>query len=352
MTSYSGKITGDKVHISELRTEDIHSSGTIYWDSFDPPLSAVGVSGLSAVLDTSDDADGHDIQNLGTLYATGVQATGIQGTIVNGTVTNFQTTQTKDLELNSGGGGNTATLSFQGTNPAMDSFIIGDSTWKTGCTHLDLSSGTNVFPNDIDPTAYAWGGYWDQTNTGAGGIFIHLDDDEQSGWRDFRQTETSSPWAYTPASTPFYVVTKATSNTLHSTQLVRVRFFVQNYGYGRIYIALDKSTDGGATRSEITGSARLCIPREVQGGISLANVKQIGQIDLEMVITDTDFSSGAEMRIYPKIRTDDEPNGDGGRCEILVGGKPEDAYGIQARNAQVIIYGMPVASKWTFKDGA
>ena len=69
MTSYSGKINGDKVHINELRTEDIHSSGTIYWDNFDPPLSAVGVSGLAAVLDTSDDADGHDINNLGTLNA-------------------------------------------------------------------------------------------------------------------------------------------------------------------------------------------------------------------------------------------------------------------------------------------
>jgi len=352
MTSYSNKINGDKVHITELRTEDIHSSGTIYWDSFDPPLSAVGVSGLSAVLDTSDDADNHDIQNLNTLYATGVQATGISGTVINGTVGNFPTIQGKDIALNSGGGGNTATLSFTGTNPAQDSFIVGDSTWKTGCTHLDLSSGTNIFPVDIDPTAYAWGGYWDQTNTASGGIFIHLDSDEQSGWRDFRQTEQSSPYAYTVASTPFYVITKATSNALHAKQLIRIRFLIQNYGYGRIYIGYDKSTDGGATRTEISGSGRLCIPREVQGGISLANVKQIGQIDLEVVVEDTDFSSGAEMRIYPKIRTDDEPDGDGGRCEILVGGKPEDAFGISVRNAQVILEGHPVATKWQFKNGA
>jgi hypothetical protein len=352
MTSYSGKINGDKVHINELRTEDIHSSGTIYWDNFDPPLSAVGVSGLAAVLDTSDDADGHDINNLGTLNALAVSATGIAGTNVNGTVGTFGTVQSKDLDLNSGGLGNTATLSFGGTNPAMDSFITGDPTWKTGCTHLDLSSVTNVFPTDIDPSFYSWGGYWDQTNTASGGINIHLDADTQTGWRDFRQTDTSSPYAYTPASTPFYVITKATTNTAHVKQLIRIRFMVEQYGYGRIYIALDKSTDGGVTRSQISGSARLCTPREVGGGIQAAAVKMIGQIDLEMIVEDNDFISGSEMRIYPKIRTDDEPNGDNGRLVILVGGRPEDSFDLQARNAQVILEGEPVPTKWTFKDGA
>ena len=352
MTSYSGKINGDKIHINELRTEDIHSTGTIYWDNFDPPLSAVGVSGLAAVLDTSDDADGHDINNLATLNATAVQATGIQGTIVNATVGNITTAQCKDIDMNSGGGGATSTISFGGANPAMDTFITGDPTWKTGCTHLDLTSTTNVFPTDIDPSFYSWGGYWDQTNTAAGGIYIHIDTDEQSGWRDFRQTDTSSPYPYTPGSTPFYVITKATTRTTHIKQLIRIRFMVQQYGYGRIYIALDKSTDGGVTRNQILGSARLATPREVQGGISAANVKSIGQIDLEMVVEDSDFISGSEMRIYPKIRTDDEPNGYNGRCVILVGGRPEDSFGIETRNAQVIIQGEPVPTKWQFKNGA
>jgi hypothetical protein len=352
MTSYSSKINGDKVHINELRTEDIHSTGTIYWDNFEPPLSAVGVSGLAAVLDTSDDADGHDINNLATLNATAVAATGIQGTIVNATVGNITTAQCKDVDLNTGGGGNTSTLSFSGTNPAQDTFITGDPTWKTGCTHLDLSSTTNVFPVDIDPTAYSWGGYWDQTNTSSGGIYMQLDSDEQAGWRDFRQTDTSSPYAYTPASTPFYVITKSTSNLQHTRQIIKVRFFIQDYGYGRIYIALDKSTDGGTTRSQIGGSPRLVIPREVQGGISLANVKVIGFINYEVVVDDPDFATGSEMRIYPKIRTDDEPNGDGGRCVILIGGKPSDAYGIETRNSQVIVTGQPVPTKWTEKDGA
>ena len=352
MTSYSGKINGDKVHINELRTEDIHSTGTIYWDNFDPPLSAVGVSGLSAVLDTSDDADGHDINNLGTLNATAVSATGIAGTVVSATVGNLVTAQCKDVTLNSGGGGNTSTLQFSGANPAMDSFITGDATWKTGCTHLDLSSTTNVFPVDIDPSAYAWGGYWDQPNTASGGIYIQVDRDEQSGWRDFRQTTTTSPYGYTPTSTPFYVITKATTNTIHIKQLIRLRFTVQEYGYGRIYVALDKSTDGGTTRTQISGSARIATPRETQGGISAALVKSIGMIDIEMVVEDADFISGAEMRIYPKIRTNDEPDGYNGRVTILVGGRPEDSFGIEVRNTQVIIEGQPVPTKWTYKEGA
>ncbi len=352
MTSYSGKISGDKVHINELRTEDIHSTGTIYWDNFDPPLSAVGVSGLAAVLDTSDDADGHDITNLGTLNATAVQATGIQGTVVNATVGNITTAQCKDIELNSGGGGNTSTLSFGGTNPAQDTFITGDPTWKTGCSHLDLSSTTNVFPTDIDPSFYSWGGYWDQTNTASGGIHIHIDRDEQSGWRDFRQTSETSPFAYTPGSTPFYVITKPTTNTLHIKQIIRLRFTVQQYGYGRIYVALDKSTDGGTTRTQISGSGRIATPRETQGGVSAALVKNIGMLDIEMVVEDADFISGAEMRIYPKIRTNDEPDGYNGRCVILVGGRPEDSFDISVRNTQVILQGEPVPTKWQFKNGA
>ena len=352
MTSYSGKINGDKVHINELRTTDIHSDGTIYWDNFDPPLSAVGVSGLAAVLDVSEDADNHNITNLASLSATTVTATGIQGTTVNGTVGNLTTAQCKDVSLNSGGGGATSTLQFTGTNPAMDSFITGDATWKTGCTHLDLSSTTNVFPVDIDPSAYAWGGYWDQTNTSAGGINIEVDRDDQTGWRDFRQTTTTSPYGYTPTSTPFYVITKATTNTTHIKQLIRLRFTVQEYGYGRIYVALDKSTDGGTTRTQITGSARIATPRETQGGISAALVKNIGMLDIEMIVEDADFITGAEMRIYPKIRTNDEPNGYNGRLKILVGGRPEDSFGVEVRNTQVILEGQPVPTKWQFKDGA
>jgi hypothetical protein len=322
--------------------------GNINWTTFTPPLSSLGYGGLTQVLQVNNDAGGLNMTNVGQLDALSGDFTGLASTQASLQALTCPSADMKDVNLNATVGG-TATLDFTGVNAAVDTFIEGEPNNKTVCTNLDLSSTTNVFGVDLDPGFYRWGAVWDRTNTALPGINMHLETDKQSGYRFFQETSESSPYAYTQGSAPFYAETKETTQAVHSRQHVKLSYFVNQYGRGRIYVCLYISTDGGTTKTIMSGSERLVVPQEVVGGVGAANEKRIGQYTVNMIV-DGFPTDGTSARIYPGIRTQDES--DEGRLVILVGGRPEDNYAISGRNAQVILTGEPVPTKFRIQDGA
>jgi len=323
--------------------------GNINWTTFTPPLSSLGYGGLTQVLQVNDDAGGNNMTNVGQIDALTGDFTGLASTQASITALTCPGADMKDVNLNATVGG-TATLDFTGVNAAVDTFIQGEPNNKTVCRNLDLSSLTNVFPADSDPGFYRWMGVWDRTNTATEGIHMHVETDKQSGYRYFQETEQDSPWAYTQGSAPFYADFQPTTNPVHSRQHVKLSYFVNQYGRGRIYVCLYISTDGGQTRHIMSGSERLVVPQEVVGGVGAANEKRIGQYQVSMVIDGFPTDGNQTTRIYPAIRTQD--SSDQGRLVILVGGRPEDNYGLSGRNAQVILTGEPVPRTFRLQDGA
>ena len=152
MTSY-----GD-----EIFTKDIHSTGTIYWHDFSPPLENEGVPTLSAVLEAGNDANHESILNVGKIEMdkddnnilndasiTGASTVQCQ-TLTTTFATSLDVTVGDDLSLGTAlGSGGTITFNAQASQDATS--ITGPSaTNLTTCTNLDLSHSSNKFPTSID----------------------------------------------------------------------------------------------------------------------------------------------------------------------------------------------------------
>ena len=78
MTSY-----GNTISTKEIICEDVHSSGTISWTAFDPPLNVSGSQNLASVLTTGNDANSQDIKNVGSVEATSATIGTINYTTLN-----------------------------------------------------------------------------------------------------------------------------------------------------------------------------------------------------------------------------------------------------------------------------
>lgn len=123
MTSYGSQFSADTID-----TEDLHSSGTIFWQNFSPALGGDGgIPTLSAVLEAGDDANEQPLLNVGkiTLNKNASDPT-IDATISNCSGLDF---------------GSQTGSTITGSTAAND---------KTICSNLDLRDASNLFPSSID----------------------------------------------------------------------------------------------------------------------------------------------------------------------------------------------------------
>ena len=316
-------------------------------------------SGLADVLSASNSAGSNNIDmnnnNITTvqiLSAVGVQASAaVNASAVSATsVSSAPTFQGQTLNLNSTSG-KTATLDFTSTagNSQPDTFIEGDTTNRTKCKYLDLSDPSNTFPVN-DRELYNWGGSWDTDNPDSAGILIYADTDEITGWRYFQETDDDGN--YVAGSNPFWVETTPTSISAHSTQMITVSANITGKGYGRIYMGLFYSSDGGTTKQLYPGTYRVWTPKVVGGGLQAANVRMVGCRQMVFVVYNFP-TDGKTYRIYPVIRTEDGESGDDGEVEIRIGGLPEDAptATIDPQYCMCIIHGEPVPTTWKTVTG-
>lgn len=134
----------------DLNTKDIHSSGTIFWQNFSPPLSGEGgdIPTLAAVLEAGDDANEQPLVDVGkiTMRANAGDAS-IDATISGCTGIVMDATTKNDINMNGQQMLNTRTVDFQDFSITK---IQGDTVNNTVCENLDLTSATNVFPSRID----------------------------------------------------------------------------------------------------------------------------------------------------------------------------------------------------------
>ena len=133
MTSY-----GKNIHTTKMVCTDMHSTGKIFWQDFEPPLASAGVSNLAAVLAASEpDGDANDlpINDLGGLKMTG-DINLNNNDISNGTSIASNRVIADEM-LFSVQAGTTLSGSSLANNPTVVS-------------NMDLRSATNIFPTSID----------------------------------------------------------------------------------------------------------------------------------------------------------------------------------------------------------
>ena len=128
-----------------------------------------------------------------------------------------------------------------------------------------------------------------------------------------------------------YAITKATTNTSHSTLVIDLTFFVSEYGDGDLNIGLDLSTDDGVTKKTLLNQ----IWAARQGAAT--RMPGIGTISFTVQNMPTD---GTTMRIYPTIQSNfNEP----GRVEISWGAY-DSAF--TAERGFVKIHGRALPTIW------
>lgn len=149
MPSYSTNLVTDTLQVNEILTPvetknitcngditatDITSTGSINWNSFNPPLVVGGTPGLNLVLATNNNAGQQDINDV-------------------------------------------STLTFEKDPGDPLSAIVGDSTNTTHCYNLDLSDASNTFPSslagDLDATLQLGNTANGQSITGLAGLTLN-----------------------------------------------------------------------------------------------------------------------------------------------------------------------------------
>ena len=147
---------------SDLYTTNLHSSGTIYWKDFSPPLTGGGggdIPTLAAVLEVGNDANNQSLDNVGSIHvekqdgvlgatgnATGIQTLGCQD-ITTTEITTLDATVGDDLALGTAGASG-GTITFNASAGTQATSITGSSpTNPTLCYNLDLTDTSNTFPS-------------------------------------------------------------------------------------------------------------------------------------------------------------------------------------------------------------
>jgi hypothetical protein len=288
-------------------------------------------------LDLRDDASppvDHNIENVGTLYATGIQATGIQAlqasivSLGSPAVTINGTTAPNSgiLNMNASTGG-TCKLDFTGVSgiTTQDTEIEGDDTLNnvgqpklTKCTYLDLSDPSNRVP---EPTqeSYRWGVYFAPVTQ----IRSDFDDDT---------TRVFNEDCY---------FTYFSNNPDHSNMIFELNFFIEEYGYGDIQLQIYyQPSDQSQTRRPLPGSELFYVPEE--SATAFRSVRKVGQCHASWLVTNMP-TDGRGYNFWCAAKTNFSDNG---RMIISMRQNGGDPNVENQRGAPVTFQCYPKPTRW------
>lgn len=178
MTSYGDHLT----------CKDLKSTGTIHWNTFEPPIQGGGVDTLAGVLAAGNDANFQQMRNVAGISISSDPnnvTAAIDGHITGAEEIDCQTLRaTESFVLNA----NCITLDFDenaGNTTISGSTVAGQ---ETVCTNLDLRDVSNLFPTSIDDDTLA-----DVLTRGnlANGISINMVGGDVTQVRNFDFAETN-----------------------------------------------------------------------------------------------------------------------------------------------------------------
>jgi len=297
-------------------------------------VQAIQMRGNIDLRDDADPAVDHNIVNVGTLSATGIQATGIAALQAEITslaaptisVNGSAAPNSGILNLNSQMGG-TCKLDFTGVTgtATQDTEIEGDDTLNnagqpklTKCTYLDLSDPSNRVPEPTEET-YRWGVYFAPVTQ----IRSDFDDDAA---RVFNED---------------CYFTYFSTNPDHSNMVFELNFFIEEFGYGDIQLQIYyQPTDLSQTRRPLPGSELLYVPEE--SATAFRSVRKVGQCHASWLMTNIP-TDGKGYNFWPACKTDFSDNG---RMIISMrqnGGNPDTA---SERGAPVTFQCYPKPTRW------
>ena len=300
-------------------------------------------------------------------------------------------------------GATTSKLKFEGVSGSntFDTEIIGDSTLNdatpaavkyTKCSYLDLRDSTNRF-TPSSQEAFEWGSSWIQPTTtfpppsDFGGtypnggtiqiplksqVYFDFNEDDFPGWRYFAamsdgacQLDEDDELQYPaghyiypsdPWTRAFHGITFSTTETTHSSQIVKFTFPVVFKGFGRIYMGLAYNVMDDVLNPEpsiIEDSFRLIEENDSQ--VISDNHKINGFKTTTWYLKNTFPTDGTKWRVYPVCRTDDAIK-NGHLIIRIADAQPLDSCNsdppdftpsnTNAQHGQLILTGAPLPATW------
>ena len=356
MSSYGDYIITKNLEAKEVIATDIHSTGKIFWADFDPPLQDAGVSTLSSVLSASEpdgDANNLPINDLGGLAMTGditmasnnMTGTGTIG-CVNLVSSSLITSNVhlgralsiiSDADPNSGevnfnvsSVGEEVELQFTGlgaNGSTQDTKITGDVrlvdgvSVKTLCTHLDMTSTTNLLPIDKD----------DQLSFG-------LSYDPAIAVVE----DSTNVLTYTRITVNYFATVPILSEP--TRYLIDVSFAITDYGYGPWSVCLGLAAEGSFDPVVLPESTIMTFPHIAGGGVQAAPIRRGGYQTFSFCVDLT--TSAVTRRLFPMVKSgyDDGNSSDNGRLIITIGGPVSAVTG--TKNGPGLISARPVPTGW------
>ena len=347
---------GDNLFAKTLNATDIHSKGKIYWKDFVPPLENAGVSTLSSILSASEpdgDANNLPINNLGGLAMTaditmashnmtGTGTIGCVNLVSSSLITsNVQlgralsiisdaTPTSGEIELNVSAEGEEVELKLAGfgaNGSTQDTKISGDSrtvdgvSVKTLCTHLDLTSTTNLLPIDKD----------DQLSFGLSyNPAIAVVED------------STNVLAYTRITVNYFATVPVLAEP--TRYLIDVSFAITDYGYGPWSVCLGLAPEGSFDPVVLPESTIMTFPHIAGGGVQAAPIRRGGYQTFSFCVDLT--TSAVTRRLFPMVKSgyDDGDSSDNGRVIITIGGPVSAVTG--TKNGPGLISARPVPTGW------